>query len=334
MDGIEIRRMPKSDIPGLPKSLLRLLVTAWSLFVYWDDYDIAYFADGAGTAWLAIPLLKLLGKPVVVESTLLGADDASARREQIFGQLRIRILKLADRLFCVSRALSDTFRDHNFPSKKVKDLPYGIDLNIYKPVKDEKLKRLRNNLNIPPSSRVISFVGGINRRKNVHTLVRSFVRISEKFTDTHLYLIGPCGKQDYGRYPEKIKNIIKEGGVEDRVNMTGMTENVHEYLKASDIYVSASTAEGLPLGVLEAMACLNACILLDTPATRDLVPSSKYGIVVEKNSPKEFAKALCRLLKGKSMTKSIAESAKRRIERKFELKDRAEKTKKILNRLT
>jgi len=331
MDGIEIRRMPKSDIPGLPKSLLRLLVAAWSLFVYWDDYDIAYFADGAGTAWLAIPLLKLLGKPVVVESTLLGADDANARREQALGQLRIQILKLADRVFCISRALSETFIKHNFSRKKIRNLPYGVDLDIFEPEKNENI--LRDNLGIPRECPMISFVGGINKRKNIHTLVRSFAKVSAKFPDSNLYLIGPYSKDSYSSYPDKIEEIIKKEGIEGKVKMTGMVNNVHEYLKASDIYVSASTAEGLGLGVLEAMACLNACILLDIPVTKDLVPSDEYGIVVKENRPENFAKAIVGLLKSKELRTKMAKNARRRAESKFELEDRAKRVRKIFKKL-
>lgn len=73
--------------------------------------------------------------------------------------------------------------------------------------------------------------------------------------------------------PEQtIRKLAKELDVEDRITFTGLIprNEVFEKLKGSDFYISASTLEGLPVSVLEAMYCGLPCILSDIPQHREV----------------------------------------------------------------
>ena len=66
-----------------------------------------------------------------------------------------------------------------------------------------------------------------------------------------------------------LREACAEQGV-DSVLVTGQVDNVQDYLRASDVYVSSSMTEGMPLGVLEAMACGLPVLLSDIAAHREL----------------------------------------------------------------
>lgn len=81
----------------------------------------------------------------------------------------------------------------------------------------------------------------------------------KRLPDVRLLLIG------IGPLECDLKNNVKELGVENQVSFLGLKtrEEVYRTLKESDLYVSSSSYEGLPVGVLEAMACGTPCLVSD-----------------------------------------------------------------------
>jgi glycosyltransferase involved in cell wall biosynthesis len=57
---------------------------------------------------------------------------------------------------------------------------------------------------------------------------------------------------------DTLDRMVKDNGLQDRVNLLDFTERPWEAYSAIDIFVMASSYEGLPLALLEAMAC-NCC---------------------------------------------------------------------------
>ena len=76
---------------------------------------------------------------------------------------------------------------------------------------------------------------------------------------TRLCLIGK------GPLEEQLKQEALQKGIQDKVIFLGLQprEDVYHYLKRSDLYVSSSSYEGLPIGVLEAMGCGIPCLVSD-----------------------------------------------------------------------
>lgn len=75
----------------------------------------------------------------------------------------------------------------------------------------------------------------------------------------HLDLIGQ------GPLLEELQQKAKDLGIEHQVCFKGLLprEEVYKQLKSADLYVSTSSYEGLPIGVLEAMACEAPCLVTD-----------------------------------------------------------------------
>src|SRR5690606_29144322 len=66
----------------------------------------------------------------------------------------------------------------------------------------------------------------------------------------------------------------------DRVKLLGKKDNVLEYLRASDYFVSLSKSEGLPMSVLEAMGTGLPVLLSDIYPHRELIRNNGNGVLV------------------------------------------------------
>ena len=68
-----------------------------------------------------------------------------------------------------------------------------------------------------------------------------------------------------GSLKEELKRKARDFGIEDRVEFYGLKprEQVYRMLKEADLYVSTSSYEGLPIGVLEALGCGTPCLVSD-----------------------------------------------------------------------
>lgn len=99
---------------------------------------------------------------------------------------------------------------------------------------------------------------------------------------------------------ELRSELEKRWGSHKQVTFRGRVEDVRQWLHAADVFISSSLSEGLPNGVMEAMACGLPCVLSDIPPHRELLerePAS--GELFALGDVAMLADALCRILENK-----------------------------------
>lgn len=151
---------------------------------------------------------------------------------------------------CCSSILADIL------NKRYKYMHYtyinnGIDVSIYKPTENKIL--LRQKLHLPADKNIFIWVGSFIERKNPMLLINVIKNIQKD----SLFIM--CGDGPLLSEIKKVANDLKN------VLLTGRIENISDYLQASDYYISTSKSEGLPMSVMEGMACGLPVILSDIP---------------------------------------------------------------------
>ena len=144
--------------------------------------------------------------------------------------------------------------------------------------------------------RIIS-VGTLYWIKNQLMTIRVVVALHEFGYKVEMTLLGD------GEDREKIKNAIKANNADSYIFTQGSKKDVEDYLKKSDIYVSASKTEGLPLSILEAMACGLPVVATDAGGTRDIVKDGINGFLIEVDNEVEMKEALQQLINNKQLRK-------------------------------
>ncbi|WP_462405924.1 glycosyltransferase [Gracilibacillus sp. Marseille-QA3620] len=125
----------------------------------------------------------------------------------------------------------------------------------------------RKDLGIGKDKVVLVFCGYLSKRKNVSFLFDAFEKLDRD--DIGLMILGDG--QEYDSLKERAKK-------DNRILMIGRVDNAFDYLKCGDYIISASLSEGLPLAVMEGMACGLPAILSDIESHCELLTMCSEGI--------------------------------------------------------
>jgi glycosyltransferase involved in cell wall biosynthesis len=126
----------------------------------------------------------------------------------------------------------------------------GIDTDLFHLLSKIDKINIRKKLNLPYDKHIITFVGPLIKRKRIVDVIKVFNNLLQGTK----YLFVILGE---GVLRKKIMKLIKG----NNIVYLGFKNNVHEYLKASDFYISYSSSEGLPIGAIEALSTGNYLFL-------------------------------------------------------------------------
>jgi glycosyltransferase involved in cell wall biosynthesis len=152
----------------------------------------------------------------------------------------------ATRIIAVSEnTRADVMRLYGVPGERVQAVPEGVR-PVFHPRSAAEIAEFRRARSLP--NHFVLFVGTLEPRKNLATLIEAFSKIS----NVKLVLVG--GK---GWYYDQIFASVERLGLNDRVILAGYVPNsdLPLWYNAADAFVFPSRYEGFGLPVLEAMAC-------------------------------------------------------------------------------
>src|SRR5690606_8224798 len=110
-----------------------------------------------------------------------------------------------------------------------------------------------------------------------------------------LWLIGDVMASERDQATVEQVRAVLPAAAAARTSLLGRRTDVPDLLRASDVFVLPSHREGLPVGLMEAMACGLPVITTDIRGAREVVGHGRAGIVVPARDPLALAEALCRL---------------------------------------
>lgn len=172
-------------------------------------------------------------------------------------------------------------------SFKAKTIKYvngvGVDLNNFKPQNSEIKKTLREKYGYNQNDFIVFFAGELTYRKHQDLLIDVISLLKDKIPNIKLLLAG------VGDQKEKYQDQAKRLGVEEIVHFIGFRRDIANILTLSDIAVSSSRQEGLPVNVMMAMSIGLPLIATDCRGNCDLVSSGENGYLVGVDDKEEFA---------------------------------------------
>jgi len=251
-----------------------------------------FYPDGVA----AVMLGRALRKPVVI--TARGTDINLIPRYRLPREQIKWATKNANGLVAVSRALKDALVTLGVEPGRIEVLRNGVDLEMFCPV-DHELARARLNLSGP----TLLSVGQLIERKANHLTIEA-LRLLPEFT---FVLVGD------GPEKARLQSLAQKNGVEDRVRFLGVIshEKLAPIYSAADALVLASSREGWPNVLLEAMACGTPVVASDIWGNPEVVTTPEAGCLTDNRTPEGIANSVRRLFAALPKRSATRQYAKR-----------------------
>lgn len=176
---------------------------------------------------------------------------------------------------------------------KVNGVGYNSDL-FYKISEEEKI-RLRKEKGYPEDAIILIYVAEMNANKNQGMLVRMMTRLTKENKNIRLLIVGA------DNYEGKYIRLAEELGVSAYIDFLGHRNDACDLVHLSDIAVGSSLREGLPVNVMEAMACGLPVVLSDNRGHRELCRNGSNGYIVAPGDDETMAKRVAELINDKAL---------------------------------
>jgi glycosyltransferase involved in cell wall biosynthesis len=217
---------------------------------------LKYKIDVIHSLHYSFPLLPMRVKKVVTlhDMTFFLYPEFHKKFNVFFFTKMIRIsLRFCDRIICVSEATKndvlELLKPKNTVSQKIIVIPLGVDLGG-KVIIDENNTNIlkRNNLS---QKKYLLFIGTIEPRKNIKSILIAYSRLSESFSEYKLVVVGRKGW-----HYKDIYQKVAELKLGDKIVFTDFVTETEKniLLKSCYLFLYPSFYEGFGIPVLEALS--------------------------------------------------------------------------------
>lgn len=227
--------------------------------------------------------------------------------------------QMCESVVCVSKT------SYKYYPKMLKQKLGNRACYIQNGVDTERIDKVRRETNIATNEKftfiyVARFVE-LKRHKLLFDIISYFPEI-------HLKLVGG------GPLEQELRKDVEAKGIAGRVQFVGNIprDKVYEELSKADGYISTSSYEGLPIGVLEAMRCELPCVLSDIEQHREIANNCKKLVLCD--NLEDWKKEITKLIhmKKESLDQIGTQNAKD-VEKYFSLKSMHDKYEKLYSQV-
>lgn len=313
IDGVTIYRKIRYFGVYWLSYMLTLLLFLWRNR---KKYDVMILFGLYLTVPPAVFMKKIGSKKLVVRLECSGLTGDLNRIKKIKGGFWVRKLwRKADAIIAISE---DIFNELNKKTvKNVIKIPNFVNTDKFFP--KTVIKRTSNKVRI-------LFTGRLVFQKAVDVFLDALSYLDEEI-DFIVYIVGD------GDLKRELQRKAANLGLVDKVSFEGRKEEVLQYYQNSDIFVLPSRAEGMPIALLEAMACGLPAVVTNVSGMAEIVENGINGFVVPVGDARALAKAIRVLGTNKKMGIKMGRLAREKVLARYSLDIVGEKYIQLIKKL-
>ncbi len=172
-------------------------------------------------------------------------------------------------------------------------------------------QQARQRLGLPADCRVVGTAGRLEPVKRLDLLLEAARRMVAQ--DARMrFLIAGGGSQ-----ARPLRERAHQLGLSEHVLFTGHRADIHDVLRAMDVFVLCSEHEGLPMVLLEAMALGVPVVARSVGGIGEVVEDGVSGICVPTNQPDELAAGCLQVLQDSALRERLRAAATARVRAHF-----------------
>jgi glycosyltransferase involved in cell wall biosynthesis len=313
IDGVEVRRIPvlrqRQEYCSTFEMGTFVLSGLWYSLMQAPEFkpDVVHIFFGIPDGPIGWTLKRIYRLPYLI--SLRGADVPSDEVKRFAKQYKLLrpfirwLWRDADAVVAVSNGLRE-YAFETTPDVPIVVIPNAIELSVFTPPRQRSQEGLVR----------LIFVGRLNAFKNVEMLLEVAGRLKENDLDNfELQLVGE------GERRANLEHLAVEKGLTKQIRFFGWVDRAAlvELYRQADLFVTATTWEGMPNTVLEAMACGLPVVGTRASGLTELVREGVNGYLVDLNDAAAFADRLATLIENPYERQRMGKESRKIAEREF-----------------
>jgi glycosyltransferase involved in cell wall biosynthesis len=192
---------------------------------------------------------------------------------------------------------------------RITAVPNSVDTVRFSPGDRTAAKQ---RLGAPAQRPLALMLANLAPHKGQETAIRAVAELMARGVDVECWLAGTerDGRQTYG---QRLRELVGQLGVGDRVRFLGFRTDGPELLRAADFLLLPSTHEGLPLSIIEAQASKVPVLAAPTAGIPEVIADGETGFLIPADDPCGYADRIENLLQNPELHQRITERAFARV---------------------
>lgn len=221
-------------------------------------------------------------------------------------------------------AIERFFGENKKQKMPIEAVSNGIDLSRFTPSKPSK--EFFERFEIDPSRPIVMNIGRVDAEKHISTLILAFNEVLEAVPDAQLVIVGD------GTDRVNLENLAYRLGIFKNIHFVGtqLGEDLVDFHRAADVFVSASPTETQGIVYLEAAACGKPVIGVDVGAVREICQDGVNGFLCETDNVEQISDSIVKILSDEKLRKDFSKKSLEII-KKHDLNYTIEKFEEIYN---
>ena len=199
----------------------------------------------------------------------------------------------------------------------------GVSCDKFKfDMSDKEKKLFRESIGLKKDDFVIICVAELNKNKNQKMIINVVRKLVSKYSNVKVLFVG----QD--SFSGKYQELVKKYNLSNNIKFLGYRKDIPSLMKISDLAVSSSKREGLPVNIIEACFSLLPIVVTNCRGNRDLVVDNKNGYVVKIDDVNKMEEKITSIIKNKKLRCIMAKESKK-MSKKYLLEEVLNEVEKI-----
>jgi glycosyltransferase involved in cell wall biosynthesis len=198
----------------------------------------------------------------------------------------------------VCESVQSTLLDMQFPKERVRRIYNGIDVSASHRATSA---RLREAFNWPAETPLIGTIANVRVTKGHEYFVRAARAVVDAFPAARFVAAGDVD----ATLGPPLMQLVTELGLDEHVKYLGHRSDVHAVLHDLDVFVLASTSEGFPLVLLEAMAASKPVVATRCGGPEEIIWDGVNGRLVPVRDPAALAEAILGILRDPALAQTL-----------------------------
>lgn len=234
---------------------------------------------------------KITGKPHIWHIREFGKEDHNLE----FPLFKNKCIKFmnnnSDRIIVISKSVYEKY-SKLLDSKKIYTIYNGVSRSYI---------NKKDYFNIKKAN--ILMAGSIKKNKGQEEAIEAVKNLIFEGLDVNLLIIGSGNDL----YINKLKDIIKQYKIEDKIIIKSFSNNLNKIRKQSNLELVCSKKEAFGRVTVEAMLSMNAVIGANTGGTKELIKDGENGVLYEQGNIEDLTEKLRSIVTDLRKAKKLGE---------------------------